>query len=473
MTDVDFKEIHLAGSHTLVLTATVVMASSTLRQSIGPGILLAGACIGGSHLMSSTTAGARFGFALVGLILLTNLVKYPFLRVGTRFTSATGLSLLEGFQRRNPAYLPIYLLVSLITGTATIAAVSFVAGLLLTNILGLAGQDPYGLSIGVLVVSGLVLLLGHYRALDRLSKLLVFLLTLLTGLAAASLLIRGPVGDVAASWVSTDPTPWTLANLAFLIPLMGWMPGPVEMCVWPSLWMFSRARDTEHTASPKEAEFDFNLGYGVTVVTAMFFVILGSYTMYGSGDGMLAGSGVSFAQKLIQLYTAAMGGWAAWVIIPAAFSAMFSTTLTCLDAYPRSIAAIQGLLRRHDSGDSAPGPMQRRFDIWVVVHLLAAVLALVLAKSGGIGVKDFVFGAMTGSFLTAPLFAWMAMDTINSSLVPAEHRYGRLTRAFCWFGLVFFSGFSLLFVATALFGLGTAWSLFEIETDRDYSLGRK
>ena len=456
MTDVDFKEIHLAESHTLVLTATVVMASSTLRQSIGPGILLAGACIGGSHLMSSTTAGARFGFALVGLILLTNLVKYPFLRVGTRFTSATGLSLLEGFQRRNPAYLPIYLLVSLITGTFTIAAVSFVAGLLLTNIPGLAGQDPYGLSIGVLVVSGLVLLLGHYRALDRLSKLLVFLLTLLTGLAAASLLIRGPVGDVAASWISTDPTPWTLANLAFLIPLMGWMPGPVEMCVWPSLWMFSRARDTEHTASPKEAEFDFNLGYGVTVVTAMFFVILGSYTMYGSGDGMLAGSGVSFAQKLIQLYTAAMGGWAAWVIIPAAFSAMFSTTLTCLDAYPRSIAAIQGLLRRHDSGDSAPGPMQRRFDIWVVVHLFAAVLALVVAKSGGIGVKDFVFGAMTGSFLTAPLFAWMAMDTINSSLVPAEHRYGSLTRAFCWFGLVFFSGFSLLFVATAFFGLGTA-----------------
>ena len=80
------------------------MAPSSLRRSIGPGILLAGACIGGSHLMSSTTAGARFGFALVGLILLTNLVKYPFLRVGTRFTATTGLSLLEGYQRRNPAY---------------------------------------------------------------------------------------------------------------------------------------------------------------------------------------------------------------------------------------------------------------------------------------------------------------------------------------------------------------------------------
>ena len=73
-------------------------APRALRKSIGPGILLAGACIGGSHLMSSTTAGARFGFALVVLILLTNLFKYAFLRVGTRFTSATGMSLLEGFQ---------------------------------------------------------------------------------------------------------------------------------------------------------------------------------------------------------------------------------------------------------------------------------------------------------------------------------------------------------------------------------------
>ena len=48
----------------------------------------------------------------------------------------------------------------------------------------------------------------------------------------------------------------------------------------------------------------------------------------------------------------------------------------------------------------------------------------------------------------------MAMDTINSSLVPAVHRYCRLTQAFCWFGLVFFIGFSLLFVGRFFLGLG-------------------
>ena len=432
------------------MTSSAAAAISGLRRSIGPGILLAGACIGGSHLMSSTTAGARFGFALLGLILLTNLIKYPFLRVGSRFTAATGLSLLEGFQQRNRTYLPLYLLVSLFTGTFTIAAVSFVAGLLLTNVPVLAQFDPFALAIAVLAGCGLILLMGHYKVLDRLSKLLVALLTLLTGVAALSLLVRGPAGDVASSWLAADPSPWQMADLGFLSPLMGWMPGPVEMCVWPSLWMFSRARDSQHTASLQEAETDFNLGYGITVLTAVFFVILGAYTMYGSGDGLLQGSGVAFAQNLIRLYTEAMGSWAAWIIVPAAFAAMFSTTLTCLDAYPRSISAIQGLLQGVDRGDSAPGPQRRRLGLWIGLHLLAALAALLWAYSGGIGVKDFVFGAMTGSFLTAPVFAWMAMDTMNSELVAPDHRDGPLMRGLSWFGLVFLIGFSLLFLGWSL-----------------------
>ena len=432
------------------MTTSTAAAISGLRRSIGPGILLAGACIGGSHLMSSTTAGARFGFALLGLILLTNLIKYPFLRVGSRFTAATGLSLLEGFQQRNRAYLPVYLLVTLFTGTFTLAAVSFVSGLLLTNVPILASFDPFALAVAVLAVSGLILLLGHYRALDRFAKLLVVLLTALTGVAALSLLQRGPVGDVASSWLAADPSPWKMKDLGFLIPLMGWMPGPVEMCVWPSLWMFSKARDSQHTASLQEAETDFNLGYSISVITALFFVILGAYTMYGSGDGMLAGSGVVFAQNLIRLYTDAIGPWAAWIIIPAAFAAMFSTTLTCLDAYPRSISAIQGLLLGVDRGDAAPGPQSRRLDAWILIHLLTALAALLWAYSGGIGVKDFVFGAMTGSFLTAPVFAWMAMDTMNSELVAPDHRDGPLMRGLSWFGLVFLIGFSLLFLGWSL-----------------------
>ena len=62
---------------------------------------------------------------------------------------------------------------------------------------------------------------------------------------------------------------------------------------------------------------------------------------------------------------------------------------------------------------------------------------------------------MTGSFLTAPIFAWMAMDTINSNLVPAKYRFGFLLRSICWIGLIFLTAFSLLFIANSFFGLGS------------------
>ena len=324
------------------------LSKQGIQKSLGPGILLAGAAIGGSHLLSSTTAGARFGFGLVGLILITNLLKYPFLLVGTRFTSSTGKSLLEGFKERNSLYLPIFLLVSLITGTFTIAAVSFVSGVLLTNIPLFSDFPPMDLSIGILVVCGLILLVGEYRALDRISKFLVALLTFLTLFAVISLLTKGSINEsLSVSLIEPEISPWKLSNLSFLIPLMGWMPCPVELCVWPSLWMFSRAKDSNYKPNVRESEFDFNLGYLITVITAIFFVTLGAITMYGTGDEMLSGSGVFFAQNLIRLYTNSIGVWSKWIIIPASFAAMFSTTLTCLDAYPRSISSIQGLSLIH------------------------------------------------------------------------------------------------------------------------------
>ena len=429
--------------------------SKGIQKSLGPGILLAGAAIGGSHLMSSTTAGARFGFSLVGLILLTNLFKYPFLLVGTRFTASTGKSLLEGFKERNSYYLPLFLIVSLITGTFTIAAVSFVSGVLLTNIPLFSSFPAMDLSIGILGVSGMILIVGKYKALDRISKFLVTLLTFLTLFAVGSLFLKGSMNEsLFTSWLAPEISPWKLSNLMFLIPLMGWMPCPVELCVWPSLWMFSRAKDSQYIPNVREAEFDFNLGYIITVITAILFVTLGAITMYGTGDGMLSGTGVSFAQKLIFLYTKSIGEWSKWIIIPASFAAMFSTTITCLDAYPRSISAIQGLMKGTDLGHMDSSSERNRFQNWMILHIFASLLALLVARSGGIGVKDFVFTAMSGSFLAAPLFAWMAMDTINSNLVPVQNRYGSLLKTLSWIGLFFLTIFSLLFIANSFFGIG-------------------
>ena len=49
---------------------------SRMISTFGPGIMFASTAIGVSHLVQSTRAGAEFGFALVAIVILTNILKY-------------------------------------------------------------------------------------------------------------------------------------------------------------------------------------------------------------------------------------------------------------------------------------------------------------------------------------------------------------------------------------------------------------
>jgi Mn2+/Fe2+ NRAMP family transporter len=45
----------------------------TKLKALGPGILMASAAVGGSHIVSSTQAGAIYGWQLALLIILINI----------------------------------------------------------------------------------------------------------------------------------------------------------------------------------------------------------------------------------------------------------------------------------------------------------------------------------------------------------------------------------------------------------------
>lgn len=75
------------------MSQSSVTSQSTWRSKIkamGPGILMASAAVGGSHIVSSTQAGGKYGWALLGLVILANLFKYPFFRFGALIQYPTG-----------------------------------------------------------------------------------------------------------------------------------------------------------------------------------------------------------------------------------------------------------------------------------------------------------------------------------------------------------------------------------------------
>ncbi len=156
-----------------------------LMAAMGPGVLVAAAAIGASHLVASTRAGAEFGWQLAWLVVLVNLLKYPFFVAGARYTAATGESLLEGYLRQGKGYLWLFSLLNLVAAIASTAGVSMLSAAMLTQFVPL-GIDI--LSFIVLCASLLLLLLGRYSLLDRMTKVVMALLTLGTLTAAAMML---------------------------------------------------------------------------------------------------------------------------------------------------------------------------------------------------------------------------------------------------------------------------------------------
>ena len=68
--------------NTSLNTETRISKARYLLSALGPGLLMAAAAIGASHLVASTRAGAEFGWQLAWVILAVNLLKYPFFAAG-------------------------------------------------------------------------------------------------------------------------------------------------------------------------------------------------------------------------------------------------------------------------------------------------------------------------------------------------------------------------------------------------------
>lgn len=434
------------------------MNTVNLRKAIGPGLLYAGAAIGVSHLVQSTRAGAEYGFALVGVVLLACASKYVFMEVGPRYAAATGESLIQAYRRLGMWAMALYLIATVGTMFTIQAAVTLVtaafAGSLLQQFFGFSFTEQAGVNIFiwclvVQVVIFVILLAGRYGFLDLLMKIIVTILSVST-VAAVLWSAVGGGEPVSSDFVPAEV--WTMGALLFCISLIGWMPTPIDCSVWQSLWTLSRAEQTEHRPSWSEAKFDFNLGYLTASILALFFLAMGALVMYGRGDA-LPGQAVGFAMKLIAMYTETFGDWSTPLITVAAFTAMLSTTLTVTDAYPR--------LWRHFTEVITPEG-KRKHDSWLVYFMYlfgmnaVAMFVIGLVVLGGRGAFfTFMVDLATAlSVITAPILALLNYRVVTSAFMPESLRPGKAWR------IAAGVSFGLLLVFVVLY----AWVLVDMWT---------
>lgn len=415
------------------ITAPVTTWSTRLAlgiKAMGPGVLMAAAAIGASHLVASTRAGAEFGWQLAWVILGVNLLKYPFFAAGARYTAATGESLLHGYLKQGRGYLWLFTGLNVIAAIASTAGVCMLTAAMLTQFIPLPID---WLALLVLISSLILLILGHYRLLDKLTKIIMFALTLTTLIAAT--LAWDHAQPLASNFVS--PSPWQWAYVGFLVAMMGWMPAPIEVSAWNSLWLLEKQKTEQVTKS--QALLDFNLGYIVTALLAIVFLALGALVMHGSGE-RFSDSGAQFAQQLINLYSQAMGKDSRYLIGIVAFLCIFSTTVTVIDGYSRTLDMGWRLLARPASIDKS----NDRALTGIMLAVSALGLLLILFFKGALlPLLEFV---MILAFMTTVVFAWLNYRLMTSTQLPEADRYGLKMKLLSWFGLSYLLIFAVLFI---------------------------
>lgn len=397
-------------------------------QSLGPGLLFAGAAIGVSHLVQSTRAGAEFGFGLLWALIVVHIFKYPFFQFGPRYAAATGETLLDGYKKMGTPVLAIYYIVNFATMFTIQAAVTIVTAGLAAQLFGIT-ENLVLWSSAILAVSLVILLVGKYRLLDNLMKYIILILTVSTFTA-----VFVAISESDQGYDMSQIIPSGSVELTFFIAFLGWMPAPLDISIWHSIW--SVEKNKYQKTNPKDAIFDFNVGYLGAVIMGICFVLLGALVMFNSGETFSSQGGV-FAGQLINLYTKNLGEFSYIFIAIAAFTTMFSTTITTFDASPRTMNRGSFLLFNKD--------FKLGYWFWIIILFIGTICIMQFYMSN---MGDLVKYATILSFLTAPLYALLNFLLVTGKYMPKEHKPSLFTRVLSVLGIIFLVCFSIWFLTS-------------------------
>jgi Mn2+/Fe2+ NRAMP family transporter len=396
--------------------------------------------IGTSHLVLSTKAGAQYGWIMVIPIVLANVFKYPFFEFGVRYTNITNKTLIEGYLNRGKGYLWFYAAITLITTFTILAALYTVTAGLFINLFELSSVSISLVALGLFAFISSLLIIGKYRFLENSLKFVVGILFIALIVTTALVIFKGRVEEVA----NFTPTPiFNEVGVLFLIGLMGWMPTTVEASSWVSLWSIEKWKTEGSKPVLRESLQEFNIGYLMTAILAVFFMIIGWMTLYGTNTE-LSGNAVTFADQVVRLFTAHIGPWAYIFIAIAAFATMFSTCMTAHDAVARVSLDIIDLLYPKvkltgKKGYFALGVIILAIMNFVVITTFSANMGLLVALA------TFV------SFVVAPIIGYMNLKNVMSGEIPKELRPKKPFQLLTYAGIVFLAFFSIYYFWIVLF----------------------
>jgi len=423
------------------------MSLRRLLGTLGPGVLMAATAIGASHLVLSVQAGAIYGYLLLWVVVAANLLKYPAFEYGPRFALATGRSLLEGYARvpgpRGWA-LWLFLFGTVVQGVGVVGGVLGLTASIASAVLPAPGITGWSAVLATVIV--LLLALGRYRGLELVIKMMMGILLVAT--LVAFFATPMPLSAARHLFVPVFPA----GAFALIVALAGWLPAGVDVSIWHSLWALEKQQqwvaeelegerevaaalgrplplgwdggDEGEPEAPaataavrldllRRSLLDMRMSYLFTTVLAMLFLGLGAALLHPRG---LVLESAEVAPTVARLYTESLGEWMYPVFLLAAFCAMFSTALTCMDGFPRAFADTMRVLGFRGS--------ERGYYWGLLLAIYAGAIALLIWWPDPV---PLVTAVAIISFLFAPIYAALNAYCATRLIADPDLRPGRLS----------------------------------------------
>jgi len=398
---------------------------------LGPGLMLAAAAVGVSHLVQSTRAGADFGLSFVWLVVLISILKYPAFRFAVDYASLTNHSLVYAYSKLGK--LPLYwLLVGFIVDmfVATSAVALVTAGLLI-SVFDLPFSGPH-VAIAVAVISALVLLNGKYAKAEKIVKVLVFAFSALA--VVATVLALPKLGSGGRDLFAVITPSQSIA--VFVIAIAGWMPMPMSGSIFVSMWAREKKTLGGDSVNHRTAIGDLRFGFMLTVVLAVCFMIMGTAILFQVEREVPTSAG-AFATELMSIFTSIIGEWSYPVIAAAAIAVMWSTVLALMDAIPRVTSRLVDCMTGHAEKAKA------KYTTLLGVQVAGVtVIMLLLLHSFG----TFIDFATSAGFVTAPALAYYNYRAIQSAEVADQYTPSSVLIMWHWVGFAAMAAFAIAFI---------------------------
>jgi len=425
--------------------------------TLGPGLVWAASSVGVGELVFATRAGALFGLALLWAPIVSIILKYFITELVGRYTLVTGENVVQafarvevnlGFLRLPPGWIRWIFWIFFIASVAGMGGIALAVG---SSLHGLFPAFSYiTWAIIALASVGLVLLLGSYKALEMISRLLVAVMIFFIFYAVFK--APPPAGDFVCSLVPHVPS----NSLRELLPLLGWTGAGAIGTIWFSLWTQSTGRGTTGPSAilqPDETRrvrdwmqinrIDLGINSAITAVLTVGFLIAGSSILrplhiVPGGEGM--------GTALAKIAGDSFGQYGEIIFLVGVFATLYSTLLADVDGLCR---VAKNLLKSRLTGVLSRIGAYR---IFLCVYILFSALFAAIIPAPVILLQ---FTALIDTLLL-PVVIVMGVS-ICLRFLPEEFRPGRFT-VFMAYGSAAFFTFFIVLLAIAV-GKGLSFGL--------------